>query len=208
MLDITTIVTLKPGEQVLKIYRRYWVTYLPHLFGAFVLVAAPLFFMTPLFSWGMPGLAVFALSLVAGLLIALRLYILWHWTVFIVTTSRVVDIDQRGLFERVVSEASHDSIADVTYAVRGLWGTVFGYGMVTVQTQSLQNNLELRAVRDPKEVHHLVTSTVVAVRRSLGGATPGAKVSALLEAASELNDAEARAFLLALRSALKRGEKE
>lgn len=204
-MNIESVIKLKDDEKVLRVVRGYWLVQMPRAALAFLLFALPFFFVFPLFSRGRWGIGVFAFSVLVGTLYALRLLYLWFWNAFLVTNHRVIDVDQRGLFSRTVSEATYDKIQDVSFTVNGVWGTMFGFGKLDLQTAGSSTNLELAHVREPKEIHHLITETMGAFRGT--AAAPSGrdgKVGALLEAASELQDAEARAFLLSLNEAMKK----
>jgi hypothetical protein len=58
----------------------------------------------------------------------------YYLSLQIVTSERIIDIDQKGLFLREVNELPIDNIEDVTYKQNGFWGTIFNYGNVIVQT--------------------------------------------------------------------------
>ncbi len=201
-MNVAKVIRIKDGEGVVRVIRRYWLTALPQALLAAALVYAPFFFMVPLLSMGTWGLVVLGTCVTAGFLYAVRAAVIWRWNVFVITTHRIVDIDQRGLFDRMVSEAPHDRIQDVSYRVRGIFGHIFGYGTISLQTAGNAMNLEIRGIADPREVHHVITEQM---RRDVpdGGGVRSAKVARLLEAASDMTDAEARAFISALQEALK-----
>lgn len=203
-MNVEKIVKLADDEEVLAIARNHWVTRLGALSLAFVLVALPFFLMVPLISAGKAGLAAFATAILLGVFLGARTSFLLYWNAFVVTTRRVVDIDQRGFFSRTVSEAPFERIQDVTYSVKGLFAALMGYGALTLQTAGSAANLELPHAMDPKVLHHVIT-TAMAEQRSRRPTEEGARsgrVTELLEAASELNDAEARAFLVAIQKAV------
>lgn len=205
-MQLTDVIKLKEGEIVRRVARGYWFVRLPTLALAAALVYAPFFLMLPLSRMGRWGSAVFAVSVIAGLLLALRAAIMLRWNAFIVTSQRVIDIDQRGFFERVVSDAPYDRIEDVSYHVRGVMGALFHFGSVIVQLDGDHVRLELRDVHQPRELHHLIAEGVasVAPRAAPGGRSE--KVQALLDSVSDMNDAEARAFLVGLQGAMKGAE--
>lgn len=58
----------------------------------------------------------------------------YYLSVEIVTTDRIIDIDQKSLFQREVNELPIENIEDVTYRQNGFWGTLFNFGDVIVQT--------------------------------------------------------------------------
>jgi uncharacterized membrane protein YdbT with pleckstrin-like domain len=203
-MNVEKIVKLADDEEVLTIARNHWVTRVGALSLAFLLVALPFFLMVPLISAGKVGLAVFAVMVVVGVFLGARTSFLMYWNAFVVTSRRVIDIDQRGFFSRTVSEAPFERIQDVTYSVKGLFAALMGYGTLTLQTAGTAANLELPHAMDPKVLHHIITSAM-AEQRSRRPAEEGGrsgKVTQLLEAASELNDAEARAFLVAIQKAV------
>jgi len=204
-MSITDIVRMKEQEKVVGVVRHFPLVYAPKVLAALFLVSAPFFFMIPLFAirpWKFPaGAIAFGLSVFLGLYLALRLFVTWYWNAFVVTNYRVIDVDQHGLFDRVVSEATFDKIQDVSYHVKGMCGTMLRYGTIVVQTAGATTNLELSCVRDPKEVHHLITELM-----AVYGAQPplerSERVSQLLEAAADLSDAEARAFITEIKGAV------
>lgn len=201
-MKIDKVIKLKQGEAVLRIVRHYGLTFAPKAAFGFLLIAAPFFFMLPIFSLGGYGVVVFIVAVLAGLLYSLRVLMEWHWNAFVITTRRVVDIDQHGFFRRTVSEAPYDKIQDVSYAINGAFGTMLGYGAITVQTAGSQVNLELPGVKNPKEVHHLITETAALQVSKGNGGVRSQKVAHLLDAAADLSDAEARAFLVAIQEAV------
>lgn len=204
-MSITDIVKMKEKEMVVAVIRHYPVVYAPRILVALLLVSAPFFFMIPLFAirpLNFPlGPIIFGLAVLAGLYLALRIFVIWYWNAFVITTYRVIDVDQRGLFDRTVSEALFDKVQDVSYHVKGVWGTMLHYGTIIVQTAGTTTNLELYYVRHPKNVHHLLTE-LVSAHRSGPPAERSERVAELLEAAADLSDAEARAFLTEIKSAI------
>lgn len=204
-MNVDKIITLKPKEEVLRVARNFWLVYAPQwAFGLFFILMA-FFTMYFLFSKGGWGVAGFVLMNLIGIWHALRATVRWYMNAFIVTNMRVVDVDQRGFFERVVSEAPIDKIQDLSYSVRGVLGTLFNFGSVSLQTSGSTATVDLSYTRDPKELYHLIVETR-ATRQGDAGHGSGDKVGSLLEAASQLNDAEARAFVTALKQAMKSGD--
>lgn len=204
-MDVEKIVKMKEGESILLVVRQYGLTYLPQGLLAFVLIAAPFFFLIPLLSLRTWGLLAFAVSVSVGLLFSARLAYEWYWNAFVITTRRVIDIDQKGFFHRGVSEAPYEKVQDVSFSVSGIYGTLLRYGTIVIQTAGAQINLELPRVRNPKVVHHLITETASALQSESNGGIRSQKVAHLLDTAADLSDAEARAFLVALQEAVAHG---
>ena len=99
---------LKDDEQLIRIIRRYWLTFIiPGLLSA-VLILIPFFFLIPLFAAGRWGIIGFSVLLFIGGIYCLRTIVVGYFNCFIVTDRRIVDHDQSGLFERNVSEAPYN----------------------------------------------------------------------------------------------------
>lgn len=91
------------------------------------------------------------------LLLALFLIIvLYYLNIHIITSIRVVEIDQVGIFSHVVSELHIDKIEDVTSETNGLFGTIFDYGSVFVQTAGTKERFEFDNVPSPAAVEKLI----------------------------------------------------
>ena len=201
-MSVEKIIKLKEGESILGVIRQFPLVHIPFMVLAIILFVAPFFFMIPLFSFETVGVVVFGLLTLSGLLLVLRTIICWYWTVFIVTDCRVIDVDQRGLFNRFVSEASYEKVQDIAYARKGVLGTIFNYGTLVVQTAGVSAHLEQYFVRRPQDVQHLI---VEAMNSYLAKGPPSGrndKASTLLGAASALTNTEARAFITELKEAV------
>ncbi len=198
-MNFRRIVNLHDGEKVAAVVRNHWLSFFWGLSLPFTLIVAAFFFMVPLFRFGTPGLVAFGLLTFGGLFWFLRTVFLWYWNAFIVTSERIVDVDQRGLFDRTVSEAPFDKIQDVSYQVKGILGTVLNVGTVIVQTAGTNTNLELLHVHRPQDIQHLINLKMVA--RHEAQSRP-VRTHGLVATAAEMSDAEARAFVTGLQQAM------
>ena len=204
-MNVSKLVHLKDDEKILRIVRNYWLVYLPQIILGFVLIAAALFLMLPLLHYGWPGVILLFAAVAMGLYYFFRTAIIWYWNVFIITNLRIVDVNQYSLFKRSVAEVTYEKIQDVTYSVDGFLQAVFNFGVVHLETAAKGTALELPDVHDPKDVNHLITETMGWYKtRQLGGAQ-NEKVADLLATVSDLTDAEAKAFLVAIQQAVAKG---
>jgi uncharacterized membrane protein YdbT with pleckstrin-like domain len=83
------------------------------------------------FGYFFGGLAV---GFLLGLLILAPSWIGWHFSVFIVTDQRFIQITQKGLFHRAVADLGLAQIQSVNYEVSGLQETLLGFGTIKMQT--------------------------------------------------------------------------
>ncbi len=203
-MNVAKIIEMKQGERVLRVARNFWFTYVPQWLIAFFFILLAFFLMYPLFQRGIWGIVLFSALNAVGVWLALRTLVRHYWNAFIITNLRVVDIDQRGFFSRLVSEASFDRIQDISYSVRGVLGTVFNYGTVCLRTAGASATLDLMNVRDPKTLHHLIAEAM-AKQRGHAGSNREEKIASLLDAANDLSESEARAFMQSLQQAISKG---
>ncbi len=147
---------IKPDEGIVEIVRKYPLVFIwPILIGT-VFIIAPFFFLYPLWHWSAWGIVIFFVVLAIGVLIELRVWVLYSLNIFIITDERIIDIDQRGFFDQRVSEITYQKIQDVSFRTKGIWQTVLHYGSVVVQTAGEQANIELYGVKNPERVHQAI----------------------------------------------------
>lgn len=149
-------IQLKANETVLLTVRATLIPWWSRIMLAFVWLVLPFFLLFPLFQMQVFGAIIFIGLLGSGLIYAYRTFLLWHGSVCVITDLRVVDIDRRGIFSRLVSEVALAEIEDVSYAIKGLVPTVFRYGTVTIKVKGSTIALQIYHVRRPLQVHDLL----------------------------------------------------
>jgi hypothetical protein len=75
-----------------------------------------------------------AAGVLLGLLIFFPSWVSWHFSVFIVTNQRFIQISQKGFFNRSVADISLKQIQTINYQVAGLQETLLGFGTITMQS--------------------------------------------------------------------------
>ena len=155
-------------EHIIKIVRRHWFNILQQYFfilvGIVILAALPTFFSQVMPFWGFSGftdssyIIPFFQSLFALLIwvIAFIIWIDYYFDVWIITSERIVNIEQRGLFIRQVSELKFANIQDVTTEVQGLIPTLLNFGNVYVQTAGTKTRFNFRKVPNPYKLKALI----------------------------------------------------
>lgn len=152
-------------EKVFLVIREHWFHLFLKILVWFVFAAALIFFnhYAPEY---LPGLfedtagSVTRLFIqVYTLFLTLSLFLIWlsyYLNLQIITDRRIVDVDQTGLFSHTVSELHIENIEDVTSDTKGLFGTLFNYGMVYVQTAASIERFEFDNVPNPAAVERLI----------------------------------------------------
>lgn len=162
-------INLKAGEEVVSVVRHYALTLWLKILGAFLLLVLPFFLIFPLFKWGYWGVGLFLILILLGIVYGAKIFAVWYYNAFIITNKKIVDIDQRGFFERVVSEAAYEEIQDVSYRRKGIWQTIFRYGDVRVKLAGAEDGFEIRNVRAPAQVEQLIYNLMHPGKRDKDG---------------------------------------
>lgn len=122
-------------EEVLLVFRKHPVTMRK---GLVLGLLGPLLGVLPAAFKPDLGFGFFFGGLIAGCLLGLLIFapswIGWHFSVFIVTDQRFIQITQKGLFHRAVADLGLPQIQSVNYQVSGLQETLLGFGTIKMQT--------------------------------------------------------------------------
>ena len=160
------------GEKILLILRKHPITNIKWLFLSLVFFAAPFFvgwivrfngldfldfIPTPhrfiaLTFWYLFTFAYFFTS-----------FLIWFFSVYIISTKRIVDIDFYGFFHRSFSEALLTNIEDITHRVFGAAQVIFHYGTVDIQTAAENREIEFEDVPDPAKVQDFISDLTISL---------------------------------------------
>jgi len=155
------------SETIFLVVREHWVRLVLKLIVWLFLALALVFFersgpqFTPaLFTEGAAPITTIFTQIYTMFLI-LSLFVIWilyYLNIQVITSLRIVDISQEGLFSHVVSELHIDKIEDVTSEVDGILGTIFDYGGVFIQTAGTMERFEFSNVPHLAQIEKLVLS--------------------------------------------------
>ena len=147
----------RSDEQLLFVFRRHLIS----MRKGFYLLLIP-FALTaiPPLIW-QNNLELFLLpigGLVLGLLLFSYHFILWYFTVYIVTDQRIRQVTQRGLFGKDVIELRLSKIQNISYNIPGFTGEVFKFGTIVIQT--FVGDLVIHQVEYPDETYNKLQDAV------------------------------------------------
>lgn len=136
-------------EEVLYVFRKHPVVMRKGLiFGMLaVLVGVLPALVSPQYSVFFGGLAG---GIILGIALYLPAWIGWHFSVFIVTDRRLIQITQKGLFHRSVVDMGLAQIQMVNYEVSGLEQTLLGFG--TIMMHTMVGDLVIHEIHHPAKV--------------------------------------------------------
>lgn len=163
MIDIYKIPNQLPGEEIKLVFRRYGLVLIFIIVKFFLMSLVPIVAIFLFYE----GLASFTPSYVLlAMFISLFYLIIWifffqsfidyYLDIWIITNERIIAIEQKDLFHRVISEYKLYRIQDVTSTVKGFLETIFNYGDVHIQTASETQRFIFKEVSDPARVVKLV----------------------------------------------------
>lgn len=147
----------REGEEVKLVFRRH---ILATRKGFLFLILAGCVGILPMVMW--PGDArmfwAWLGMLGVGLLGYGYAYMLWYFSIWIVTNERIRQINQKGIFKKTVVDLGLDKIQSVAYDVSGIRAGIFGYGTILVQTAV--GDLRMSMVSKPNVVYNELENVV------------------------------------------------
>src|SRR3989338_851291 len=87
-------------------------------------------------------------------------FLMWFFSVNIVTDERVMDVDFYGLLFKHVSVAQLDRIEDVNYFQKGVMAALFNYGDVLIQTAAEITGFVFNKVPNPEKVVKVISELI------------------------------------------------
>ena len=145
----------RKNEDVIVVWRQHpWVLAKPGL----TVVAIVLVIALVLKIFGASGYtsSAIVLGLIAIALFVFNALFRWSNSLYILTTERIIDVDQRHVLHRVVGELPIENIQDAAYEVKGLLATLLNFGNVVVQTVGGATTITLKTVEAPYSVQQAI----------------------------------------------------
>ncbi|XMB34086.1 PH domain-containing protein [Candidatus Saccharibacteria bacterium oral taxon 955] len=145
------------GEELLFVFRRHIIAMRKGFYSLLIPLAVgsipPLIWQTKLELFIIP-----VVGLIIGLLLFSYHFIMWYFTIYIVTTERIRQVTQKGLFGTDVVELRLEKIQNISYNIPGFSGEVFKFGTIVIQT--FVGDLIIRMVEHPSEIYNKLQDAV------------------------------------------------
>ena len=138
------------GEELLFVFRRHIIAMRKGFYGLLIPLAVG---AIPPLIW-QDKLELFILPLIGlgiGLLLFAYYFIMWYFTMYIVTTERIRQITQYGLFGKDVVELRLSKIQNISYNIPGFTGEIFKFGTIIIQT--FVGDLVIHMVEHPSKIY-------------------------------------------------------
>jgi uncharacterized membrane protein YdbT with pleckstrin-like domain len=147
----------RDGEHLLFIFRRHLIA----MRKGFYLLLIPFAISSiPPLIW-QSTIELFLLP-IGGLLLGLILFayhfIMWYFTIYIVTDQRIRQVTQHGFFGKDVVELNLSKIQNISYNIPGFTGELLGFGTIIVQT--VVGDLVIKKVEHPEKIYNQLQDAV------------------------------------------------
>ncbi len=165
-MNIQKLFSQKSYEKVEYIVRRHWITFLPVILFFILLLAIPfglywLILNTLIVLLQNPVYYVAVILLVSIYYLSVILFfytyfVTFHLDLWVITNDRLMDVEQKTLFARTVSEVDLYQIQDASSEVHGIFPSIFNYGNIILQTAGPVPKFVFRNVANPNKLREAI----------------------------------------------------
>ena len=141
----------REGEEVQFVFRRHFLTAKSGVIFLILMIMIGVG-LTLLWPNNMMIFETFLALILVGILGFLYSYMLWYFSVYIVTNQRIRQISQRGLFKKSVVDLGLDKIQSISYGVSGIRAGLMGYGTIVIQTAV--GDLVISMVKNSEKIYN------------------------------------------------------
>ncbi|OGD67105.1 hypothetical protein A3F08_00920 [Candidatus Berkelbacteria bacterium RIFCSPHIGHO2_12_FULL_36_9] len=142
----------KDDEKVILVIRQSpWVFFYPGLIVILVIALYLAFF----YFFQNKGFAFYSAmaTLIIVVYIISRTWFVWWSQVYLITSDRVLSVEQKGWFDRSMSESNLENILFINHEVKGPVQTMFNFGNVRIRASGVvEDELVFTNVYNPYEV--------------------------------------------------------
>jgi conserved domain protein len=141
----------REGEEVQFVFRRHFLTAKSGVIFLILMIMIGVG-LTLLWPNNMMIFETFLALILVGVLGFLYSYMLWYFSIYIVTNQRIRQILQRGLFKKSVVDLGLDKIQSISYGASGIRAGLMGYGTIVIQTAV--GDLVISMVKNSEKIYN------------------------------------------------------
>ena len=141
----------REGEEVQFVFRRHFLTAKSGVIFLILMIMIGVG-LTLLWPNNMMIFETFLALILVGVLGFLYSYMLWYFSIYIVTNQRIRQISQRVLFKKSVIDLGLDKIQSISYGVSGIRAGLMGYGTIVIQTAV--GDLVISMVKNSEKIYN------------------------------------------------------
>lgn len=154
----------KPDEEIIFIEKQHPAVIFRVLIALTILTLLPIIAYI-FFKFSSIFFYAFFFWLVIVLIYGFRSWYCFVNSKYILTTKRLISIQQKGSFYKIVSEAQLSKIQDVSFEIRGFWSSMFDFGTVYFQTAGKEEKIKLANIEEPKRIQSQILDAVRGVEK-------------------------------------------
>lgn len=171
MLSLNKLPNQSPSEKTVLFLRRHWIELVVLAIYSVILISLPIIIGFSLGNlensllssvFGPIGAVFLAIYLLFVAIIIITQFTDYYLDTWIITNERIINIEQHGLFSRVISELHLADVQDVTSETSGFISTFLSYGDVFIQTAAERERFNFKNVDNPDKVKE----TIIMLARS------------------------------------------
>jgi hypothetical protein len=153
----------RPNEKLLFVFRRHIIAMRK---GFYVFLIVFLVASLPILIWGANAdygtmfnlLKLSGAGFAIGLILFFYHFVLWYFTIYIVTDQRIRQVTQQGFFGKDVIDLRLSKIQNISYNIPGFSGEIFHFGTIVIQT--FVGDLVIKNVEHPSETYNKLQDAV------------------------------------------------
>lgn len=183
MMSLRALPNQENGEATILFLRRHWIDLAYVVFFTLFLLAVPaaiyavfqyagVAMMGDAF-WGPIVVLLFSTYLLVVAVITMAQVTDYFLDMWVVTNERIINIEQKGLFARTVSELRLNQIQDITSEMHGFLGTFLTFGSVFIQTAGERERFIFKNIDNPDEIKLKIARLVTDCKKRHGDGTLG-----------------------------------
>lgn len=149
----------RPDEEVRLVVRRHPIVFFWPLLQSTIALA---FIVLALIFWGLSDIFYIVVTVLILIIFSLifKISFIYSNSFCLVTNQRVINVDQRGFFNRVITETDYAKIQEVTNSTAGMIGTTFNIGEINILTAGKESQLTIRNIPDPYSIQQEITKNI------------------------------------------------
>ena len=159
------MIRLQPDEKIVMKARRHWFVVFSEVVAMVFMLLVPIlgFFLVSnsdiITLRGNFTYLILALESMWALFIWLmfsKFWVNYYLDVWVITSKRLIDIEQKGFFNREVSTLNFENIEDISVTIKGIIPTFLKFGEIRVQTAAESREFVMRMAKDPTEIKNTI----------------------------------------------------
>lgn len=173
---------LESDERLVMTLRKHWLVFIMQNFG-FIIGALLPFIILGIFEYRIfnylaengltgaqaNGLVMFSLCTWEMIILFVFAVALtnYYLDIIFVTSKRIIDLDQKGLFARNVVIAPIEKMQDIKIEVNGLLATFFNFGDLYIQTAGEQREFVIKGIRRAQDAKDIILNSYHVDRKEM-----------------------------------------